>query len=717
MAIDYRTVVLILGLSHLMQVLVFYHQYKVNQFIKGPGWWLLWSAAESLGFLLILLRSNPSLLPFAITFQDPLILFGMVCIYIGIEHFFDRKINSRLVGLLYVVFLVGHLFFYYGINNIVVRTFLIDTFLVVFSVMAVLSFVRNRTRGLSSTALFNAAVLAVHALVFAFSALSLIVIRIQGLYSNGTPFPDMINAIQIFDALIVSLLWTFGFIIMVGQRLNIEATEAKNHFEQIFNTSPDAVAIARLHDSSYVDCNEGFSRITGYKKPEIIGKTPAEINLLNSLVDRLTVDRLIQDYGYCENVELFVRRKNGEQFTGLLSAKRISLMGTPHVISIMRDISARKRAEEALRVSEEQHRLLVETAQEGIVVIQEGRIVYFNPMLSLVSGYQSHDLLNRAFIDVIFPEDRELVFANYQKRLNGEAIDGHYQFRIINKNNEIRWIEISGARLEWQGKPATLNFLNDITEKKIAELELTKAKEGLEQVIHEKDCFFSIIAHDLRSPFLGFLGLTELFADEADSQSPEKLKSLGTEMNQKANNLYKLLKNLLEWSQMQQGVFTLQPKELSLNNLIADNIDLVKARSEQKGIELVNKAVHPITVYADERMINSVLLNLLSNAVKFTHRHGRITITADIQPSQSALVAVEDTGMGIHQRDLDRLFKIGEKVGAIGTDGELSTGLGLILCREFVEKHGGKIWAESHAGKGSVFSFTLPLSEPDQIPG
>jgi signal transduction histidine kinase len=316
---------------------------------------------------------------------------------------------------------------------------------------------------------------------------------------------------------------------------------------------------------------------------------------------------------------------------------------------------------------------------------------------------------------VIFPEDRELVFTNYQKRLNGEDIDGHYQFRIINKNNEIRWIEISGARLEWHGKPATLNFLNDVTEKKVAEIELTKANERLEKLNYEKDRFFSIIAHDLRSPFLGFLGLTELFADEADSQSPEKLKSLGTEMNQKANNLYKLLKNLLEWSQMQQGVFNLQPKQLSLNDLISENIDLVKARSEQKGIELVNKAVNPIAVYADERMINSVLLNLLSNAVKFTHRHGSITVTARIQSNQTALIAVEDTGMGIHQRDLERLFKIGEKVGAIGTEGELSTGLGLILCREFVEKHGGKIWADSHAGKGSVFSFTLPLSGPNPI--
>jgi signal transduction histidine kinase len=135
----------------------------------------------------------------------------------------------------------------------------------------------------------------------------------------------------------------------------------------------------------------------------------------------------------------------------------------------------------------------------------------------------------------------------------------------------------------------------------------------------------------------------------------------------------------------------------------------MKKRSEQKGIQITNKAATPIQVYADERMLNSILLNLLSNAVKFTYRYGEITVGTEETASHMVEISVRDTGMGMQKNDVFRLFKIGEKVRSIGTEGELSTGLGLLLCQEFVEKQGGSIWAESEEGKGSTFYFTLPM--------
>jgi signal transduction histidine kinase len=235
-----------------------------------------------------------------------------------------------------------------------------------------------------------------------------------------------------------------------------------------------------------------------------------------------------------------------------------------------------------------------------------------------------------------------------------------------------------------------------------------KLNEELEKVNNQKDKFFSIIAHDLRSPFQGFLGLTKSFAQEASSYSAQEIAQLSDEMYQIANNLFNLLKNLLEWAQIQKGDISFQPKEFLLSDQIAENVEVIKKRSQQKGISISNMITDIFSVYADKNMTNSVIINLLSNAVKFTNRNGTVTINAKEIKDQMIEVSIRDTGVGIPKSMLEKLFILGEKTGRKGTDGELSTGLGLLLCQEFVEKNGGKIWVESEEGVGSTFYFTLP---------
>jgi two-component system, sensor histidine kinase and response regulator len=167
------------------------------------------------------------------------------------------------------------------------------------------------------------------------------------------------------------------------------------------------------------------------------------------------------------------------------------------------------------------------------------------------------------------------------------------------------------------------------------------------------------------------------------------------------------LQNLLEWAQLQSGSVNLELKNISLTNLITENVEQINERIKQKGISIINLVTDPIHAYADEKMINSVLLNLLSNAVKFTHRNGTITISTKKSEDQMIEVSIGDTGVGMPNYLVEKLFKIDEKTGRQGTDGELSSGLGLLLCKEFIEKNGGRIWVESEEGKGSTFSFTL----------
>ncbi len=513
--------------------------------------------------------------------------------------------------------------------------------------------------------------------------------------------------------------------------------ESEKKYRRIVETATEGIcSVDREGWVTFV--NQRMASVLGYTIDELLGIKFESLLPEDQLDDHFTQIKLHKLGKECVYERCF-KRKNGEKHWMLVSASPVldsdgSFAGS---FGMLTDINERKQTEEALRQSEEQHRLLIETAQEAIVVIQDSKICYLNPMMEEISGYSSEELLGVDFIEFIDPNDRPVVITNHQNRLAGENSAQRYQFRIVRKDAAIRWVELSGVMLDWKGQPATLNFLNDITEQKLSEIELlklneelifskniieenlfqknimvnelTETKGKLEMLNSEKDKFFSIIAHDLKSPFLGFLGLTQIMADDAESLSAEELTSIGRNMNRTANNLFSLLQNLLTWAQMQKGALSLVPIDISIDLLIAENVDIMRKRSEQKGITIINKSLEPIQVHGDEKMITSVVLNLLSNSVKFTTRGGTITIETKTIGDNKVQVSVSDTGVGMVQREVEKLFKIGEIIGSTGTDGELSTGLGLLLCKEFVEKNGGEIWAESQVDKGSAFTFTLKM--------
>jgi len=246
--------------------------------------------------------------------------------------------------------------------------------------------------------------------------------------------------------------------------------------------------------------------------------------------------------------------------------------------------------------------------------------------------------------------------------------------------------------------------------KKINLLLVNKNKE-LEITNNQKDKFFSIIAHDLRSPFQGFIGLTQAMAQDLDSFTKDELAEVSVELYKSSNNLYKLLENLLEWSRLQKGMVSFNPKDIVLSEAVSHNINLLCKRCEQKGIEIISELPQNQNVFADEEMLNSLLRNLLSNAVKFTKQGGKVTVKSRTTEDEMIEISVTDSGIGMPENLHKNLFKIGEKVGRKGTDGEETTGLGLLLCKDFVEMHSGRIWVESEEGKGSTFSFTLPRSK------
>lgn len=266
-----------------------------------------------------------------------------------------------------------------------------------------------------------------------------------------------------------------------------------------------------------------------------------------------------------------------------------------------------------------------------------------------------------------------------------EAIRRYFQDKQIKEQNVI------------------LHNMNTILEQQVRE-----RTAALEASNASKDKFFSIIAHDLRVPFTGLLGMTEIFSDNLSDFTQAEIKEGLDSLRHTAQTVYGLLENLLTWSRLQRGVIEFFPQDLFLDEIVEQNVALFAANAEQKRITLRHSVPEGTQAYGDQNMVDTVVRNLLSNALKFTPAGGTITIAAT-PTGEEVEMAVSDTGAGIKTEDRHKLFRIDVKYTRNGTAGEQGTGLGLILCKELVEKNGGRIWFESQIGQGTTFRFTIPM--------
>jgi len=248
--------------------------------------------------------------------------------------------------------------------------------------------------------------------------------------------------------------------------------------------------------------------------------------------------------------------------------------------------------------------------------------------------------------------------------------------------------------------------------KKRDEDELKRYSEELHELNKNKDKFFSIIAHDLRSPFYGLMGLTNILKSEYEELPPDETKAYLDELYSSTSNLYTLIENLLEWSRIQSGNMTFQPEEIDLKEHMEEVISVLHQTAQLKSISIKSCIDNCFRIYGDRAMIRSLIQNLISNAIKFTHNGGNINISCSKINNDDVEVQVKDNGVGMSEDKISKLFRIDENISSPGTNKEKGTGLGLLLCKEFVEKHGSSINVTSEIGKGTRFSFALKLSSP-----
>ena len=252
------------------------------------------------------------------------------------------------------------------------------------------------------------------------------------------------------------------------------------------------------------------------------------------------------------------------------------------------------------------------------------------------------------------------------------------------------------------------NIIRENTERKQTEEKLKQVNHELKELNATKDKFFSIVAHDLKNPFTALIGSTGLLVENIHKMDTEQIIKLSQVLNDSAKSGYAILQNLLDWSRSQTGLMKINIEKINLKNLIEENISSHLLISTNKEINLRSDIEDDIFVFTDRNMINIVLRNLLGNAVKFTPKFGKVTVSTNLDGNDVS-VLVRDTGTGISNDNINKLFRIDTDYKRPGTANEQGTGLGLKLSKEFVEKLGGKIWVESELGKGCDFKFTLPL--------
>jgi signal transduction histidine kinase len=223
-----------------------------------------------------------------------------------------------------------------------------------------------------------------------------------------------------------------------------------------------------------------------------------------------------------------------------------------------------------------------------------------------------------------------------------------------------------------------------------------------------KDKLFSIIGHDLKGPLNSLTAFSSLLIHHSETLTQEEIKMLSVDVDKSLKNLFGLLENLLEWARSQTGNINFSAEQFDLRSVIGENIDLLKSQAEKKKISIIFDKTEEMLVRAHRNSINTVVRNLIANAIKFTSTGGNIIISTSVN-SNLAKITVADNGIGMNESVVKKLFKVGTKVSTLGTSQEKGTGLGLILCKDFVEKNGGSISVESKEGQGSKFHFTVPI--------
>ena len=535
---------------------------------------------------------------------------------------------------------------------------------------------------------------------------------------------ERLNEINLYvDELEASRLASLNLIedmkeeIIEREKAELALMDSEEKFRLSFQTSPDSININRLDDGMYIEINEGFSTITGYKKEEVIGKTSLEINIWENPADRFKLGSILRSNGRIQNYETKFRMKSGHIIYGLMSASLITLNNEPHIISITRDISDIKATQEELKKNERLFRTAFENSATGMCITSlNGKFLQVNNKLCEILGYIESELLKLTFADITHPEDLALSNNMIGKAINKLSDEIYFEKRYLKKNGKVIWAGVSSSLLK-DDNSNPLYFIThiiDITERKLIEQEVIKLNKQLElrvaqrtsqleSVNKELESFVYSVSHDLRAPLRSINGFAEIISKRhKDNLNTEGLEYFGFIL-EASNNMAQLIEDLLRFSRLTKNPVANEP--ISLKHIF-DNVlrNLHQDIIERKAKIIIPKNL-PV-IESDRALLIQIFTNLIHNGLIYQKNGNIPEVKINVLDTDNKyIIEVIDNGIGIPTEYHEKIFNIFQRLHS--NDDYPGTGIGLSIVSKAVKALGGSIEIYSELDKGSTFKISF----------
>ena len=526
-----------------------------------------------------------------------------------------------------------------------------------------------------------------------------------------------------------------GHYIWIEILANIEYDKAGNPFHVIFKTRDIS---SRINLEEKIRQNEAQYRLLAenstdgialFENGELIYMSPSYTNILG---DYLDINRIEEMFDYIhpddlpkikeqvkkirtEKIERDVsqyriRKKDGSYvwFEDIIHSEFDDNGNQVRVILNSRDVTKRIETQNELKETEKQLKMLLTNMSDFLFLIDKDSIIkYTTPYTLSYFGYDETKVLGKSFFEFIYPPDLERLIQNFTQAVNEKSI-GPKAYRVVRKDSSFFWMEITGNSIENNH----LEFVivgRDITERIEIQEQLKKQHTELTELNATKDKFFSILAHDLRSPFNQIMGFSDLLSKNIHQYDIEKIAHFVGIIRNSSVKAYQLLENLLNWSMAKRGIMEFYPVTLNIIPLVKEETNRLSEQIKTKNIDVILQDSSDILIPADENMFRIIIRNIFNNAIKFTPINGKINIEFEEKNNEIA-IAIKDNGIGMEQSQIHTLFELSENRSTEGTQGEKGTGLGLLVVKDFADKHKAKIEVNSKKDKGTEVKIIFPKS-------